>query len=53
MQSEYKKTIVAVIGAVISILAIYGVDIDPELSVAVTTILTAVAVWWFKNEGPA
>ena len=50
--SEYKKTIVAVIGAIVTILATQGIDVDPSLTVAITTILTAVAVWYFRNEEP-
>lgn len=47
---EYKKTVVAVIGAVVTVVGIYGVEVDPELVAAVTTILTAAGVWWFAND---
>ena len=48
--SEYRKTVVAVIGAVVSICAIYGLEFDPALVAAVTTLATAGGVWWFANE---
>lgn len=47
--SSYRKSVVAIIGAVVTIAAIYGVDADPELVAAVTTLLTAVGVWFFPN----
>lgn len=47
--AQYKKSVVAVIGALVTIAAIYGVDADPELVAAVTTLLTAVGVWFFPN----
>lgn len=48
--SKYRKTAVAAIGAVVTILAINGVDVDPELVTAVTTLVTASLVWWVPNE---
>ncbi len=48
--SEYRKTVVAVIGAVVSICAIYGLEFDPALVAAVTTLATAGGVCWFANE---
>jgi hypothetical protein len=47
--NRYRKAIVAVIGAIVTILALYGIDVDPELVAAITTILTAGAVAWFPN----
>lgn len=47
--AEYKKSIVAVIGAIVTILAVNGVDVDPELVAAVTTLVTASLVWWVPN----
>ena len=47
--AEYKKSIVAVIGAIVTILAVNGVDVDPELVAAVTTLITASLVWWVPN----
>jgi hypothetical protein len=37
------------IGAVVTLAGIYGVDIDPELVAAVTTLVTASLVWWVPN----
>lgn len=51
---EYNKLFVAVIGAVVAILATAGIDIAPEISTAVVTLLTALAVFLVPNEpGPA
>jgi hypothetical protein len=50
MLSQYRKTLVAVIGAVVTILAINGVDVDPELVTSITTLLTAFLVWRVPNE---
>jgi hypothetical protein len=50
--AEYKKAIVAAVGAVVAIAAAFGTDIDPEASTTAITILTAVAVWYFRNEAP-
>ena len=48
--SQYKKFVVAVIGAAVSIAAIYGLDVEPALTAAVTTLATAAGVWFFPNE---
>lgn len=53
MLSQYRKTVVAVIGAVVTILAIYGVNLDPELVAAVSTLATAGMVLLVRNEGAA
>ena len=47
--AQYKKTVVAVIGAIVTVLALYGTDADPELVSAITTLLTAAGVFWFRN----
>lgn len=47
--SSYKKSVVAVIGALVTIAAIYGFESDPELIAAITTLLTAAGVWFFPN----
>lgn len=47
--AKYRKTIVAVIGAVVTIAGIFGTDLDPELVASVTTLLTALGVWFFPN----
>lgn len=49
---RYTKSIVAVIGAIVTLLAIWGIDLDPELVAAVTTLATAVAVWFVPNADP-
>jgi hypothetical protein len=50
MLTRYRKTVIAVIGAVVSILAIQGIDVDPELVGAVTTLATAALVFLVPNE---
>ena len=50
MLASYRKTIVAVIGAVVTILAINGVETDPELVTAITTLATAAVVWFVPND---
>jgi hypothetical protein len=47
---RYRKSIVAVLGALATLAGIYGIDVDPELIAAVTTLLTASLVWWVPNE---
>jgi hypothetical protein len=42
---------VAVIGAIATLAGIYGIDVDPELVAAVTTLLTALLVWGVPNQG--
>jgi len=48
--ANYRKSAVAVIGAVVTLAGIYGLDIDPELVAAVTTLVTAGLVWVVPNE---
>jgi hypothetical protein len=50
MLSQYRKTTTAIIGAVVSILAINGVNLDPELVIAITTLVTAALVFLVPNE---
>jgi hypothetical protein len=47
---QYRKSLVAVIGAIATLAGIYGIDVDPELVAAVTTLLTALLVWGVPNE---
>jgi hypothetical protein len=47
--TKYRKSAIALIGAVVTLAGIYGVDIDPELVAAVTTLVTASLVWWVPN----
>ena len=49
--AQYRKSAVAIIGAVVSILAISGVNTDPELVAAITTLVTAGLVYLVPNEG--
>ena len=51
MYQSHKKFIAAVIGAIVTILATQGVSVDPEIVAAVTTLLTAAAVYLIPN-GP-
>jgi hypothetical protein len=50
MLAQYRKSAVALIGAVVTILAVNGVDLDPELVAAITTIVTASLVWFVPND---
>lgn len=50
MLAEYKKTVAAIVGAAVSVAATYGLNIDPSVTVLVTSLLTAVGVWYFRNE---
>jgi hypothetical protein len=47
--TKYRKSAIALIGAVVTLAGIYGIDIDPELVAAVTTLVTASLVWWVPN----
>ena len=46
---QYTKAIAAVVGALVTIAATAGIDIDPTITAAVITILTAGAVFFFPN----
>lgn len=50
MLAQYRKATTAIIGALVTILAVNGVDLDPELVASVTTIITAALVWAVPNE---
>ena len=49
--SEYRKTIAAAVGAVITILSAAGVGdvVDPLIQTAIVTLLTVVAVYLVPN----
>ena len=47
--TKYRKSAIALIGAVVTLAGVYGIDIDPELVAAVTTLITASLVWWVPN----
>ena len=49
--SDYRKTVAAVVGAVVTILVASGIidGIDPSIQAAVTTLLTAAAVYLVPN----
>jgi hypothetical protein len=44
--TNYQKLASALVGAVVTVLAIASIDVDPEVVAAVTTLLTAALVWW-------
>jgi hypothetical protein len=44
-----QKAVVAVVGAVVTVLAVAGIDADDEVVAAVSTLLTAVAVYAIPN----
>lgn len=48
--AEYRKLIVTVVGFVVTLLGLYGTELDPELVVAITGVLTGVGVWFFPNQ---
>ena len=48
--NHYRKALVAVIGVVVTVLGIYGVEIDPEIVASVTTLATALLVFFVPNE---
>lgn len=50
MLARYRKATTALIGAVVSILAVNGIDLDPELVAAITTLITAALVFAVPNE---
>lgn len=50
--SEFNKAIVATVGAVVAILASFGIAVDPTIAAAVVTLLTALAVYWVPNTDP-
>lgn len=47
--TKYRKSAIALIGALATLAGIYGIEVDPELVAAVTTLVTASLVWWVPN----
>jgi hypothetical protein len=49
--TEYRKTVAAVVGAVVTILVAGGLidGLDAQIQAAITTLLTAVAVYALPN----
>jgi len=47
---HYRKAVVAIIGVIVTVLGIYEVDIDPEIVASVTTLATALLVFFVPNE---
>lgn len=43
---DYQKLVSALVGAVVTILAVWRIDVPPEIVAAVTTLVTAFFVWW-------
>ena len=48
--THYRKALVALIGVVVTVLAVYGVEVDPEIVASVTTLATALLVFFVPNE---
>lgn len=48
--SQYNKAIVAVIGAIVTVLAAQGINVDPEITTSVTTLVTALVVYLVPNK---
>lgn len=49
MLAQYRKAITAVLGAIVTVLATQGIDVDPGLVAAVSTVLTALLVYLVPN----
>jgi hypothetical protein len=47
---HYRKAVVALIGVIVTVLAVYGVELDPEIVASVTTLATALLVFFVPNE---
>lgn len=48
--SKYRKAIVAVVGAAVSILSAAGVEVTAEISQSVNALVTALLVYLVPNE---
>lgn len=48
--SKYRKAIAAVVGAVVAVVAVFGVNIDPQVSATVVSVLTSIAVYVIPNK---
>ena len=48
--THYRKALVALIGVIVTVLAVYGVEVDPEIVASVTTLATALLVFFVPNE---
>lgn len=46
---RYRKALVSVVGAGVAILAAYGIPVEPELSTAIVTLVTALLVYIVPN----
>lgn len=46
---KYRKAIAAVVTAAVAVLAVFGVDVEPAVSAAAVSLLTAVAVYLVPN----
>ena len=47
---HYRKALVASIGVAVTVLGIYGIDVDPEVVATFTTFATAMLVFLVPNE---
>ena len=47
---HYRKAVVAIIGVIVTVLAVYGVDVEPEIVASVTTLATALLVFFVPNK---
>lgn len=47
--SKYKKAIAAVVGAAVSVAAVFGVNVDPQVSATVISVITAAVVYFVPN----
>ena len=47
---HYRKALVAFIGMAVTVMAVYGIDLDPEVVATFTTFATAVLVFLVPNK---
>ena len=48
--AAYNKAIIAVVGAIVAVLAVAGVNVDPEISAGIIGLLTAALVYFVGNK---
>ena len=48
--AAYNKAVVAVVGAVVAVLAVAGIDVDESLAAAVVSVVTALLVYVVPNK---
>lgn len=46
---KYKKAIAAVVGAAVTVAAVFGVNVDPSVAATVVSVVTALVVYFVPN----